>query len=170
MTGSLNADLLGEPVRACSDPGVELRIPDRYHDAVWSTSDTGATIRPSETGWYTVSASDSAGCIITDSVHVDLENCACTVYLPNAFTPNGDGINEGFCPIFNIPAFADEYGFMIFDRWGLLIFDSNTIGEHWNGQLNNVEVPEDVYVWKMHCRDIITKEVYDMIGHVTVVR
>ncbi|MBK9759405.1 MAG: gliding motility-associated C-terminal domain-containing protein [Flavobacteriales bacterium] len=146
---------------------------------VWDFAGLGTSVQggPSFTfpdalgGIYTVclTATNSNGC--TDSIcHPVVILDELYVNVPNAFTPNGDGINEGFGPIFNIPAFADEYGFMIFDRWGLLIFDSNTIGEHWNGQLNNVEVPEDVYVWKMHCRDIITKEVYDMIGHVTVVR
>ncbi len=54
------------------------------------------------------------------------------VNVPNAFTPNGDDINEGFCPIFNDPALAADYTFMIFDRWGLLIFESSTIHEKWN--------------------------------------
>ena len=146
---------------------------------VWDFAGLGTSLEgePSFTfpdalgGTYTVclTATNSNGC--TDSIcHPVVILDELYVNVPNAFTPNDDGINEGFCPIFNVPAFADEYGFMIFDRWGLLIFESTTIGEHWNGQLNSVEVQEDVYVWKMHCRDIITKEVYDMIGHVTVLR
>jgi gliding motility-associated-like protein len=122
-------------------------------------------------GTYTVclTAINSNGCMDT-VCHPVVVLDELFVNVPNAFTPNGDGINEGFCPIFNDPALAADYTFMIFDRWGLLIFESTTIHEKWNAKLNSVDVPEDVYVWKMHCRDIITKEVYDRIGHVTVVR
>ena len=92
------------------------------------------------------------------------------VTVPNAFSPNGDDINDGFAPIINVPAIADEYEFMIFDRWGLRIFTSETIGEQWDGGINGEIVQQDVYVWKMHCRDTITREEYDLVGHVTVVK
>jgi len=122
-------------------------------------------------GVYTVclTAMDGNGC--ADSICqpiVVLDELFVTV--PNAFTPNGDDINDGFAPVFNVPAFADEYEFMIFDRWGLRIFTSETIGEQWDGGLNGEIVQEDVYVWKMHCKDRITREEYDLVGHVTVVK
>ncbi len=122
-------------------------------------------------GIYTVclTAMDGNGC--ADSICqpiVVLDELFVTV--PNAFSPNGDDINDDFAPIFNVPAIADEYAFMIFDRWGLRIFTSETIGEKWDGGLNGEIVQQDVYVWKMHCKDIITREEYDLIGHVTVVK
>ncbi len=92
------------------------------------------------------------------------------VHVPNAFTPNGDDINEGFVPIFNIPAFVGDYEFMIFDRWGELIFESNTVGQHWNGTMGGEVVKEEVYVWKLKFRDIITHERHDRIGHVTLLK
>lgn len=122
-------------------------------------------------GVYTVclTAMDDHGC--ADSIClpiVVLDELFVTV--PNAFSPNGDDINDGFAPIFNVPAIADEYEFMIFDRWGLRIFTSETIGEQWDGGINGEIVQQDVYVWKMHCRDTITREEYDLVGHVTVVK
>jgi gliding motility-associated-like protein len=120
---------------------------------------------------YTVclTAMDSHGC--ADSICqpiVVLDELYVTV--PNAFSPNGDDINDLFVPVFNIPANAEEYKFMIFDRWGLLIFTSETVGETWNGDYNGEIVQQDVYEWKLHCKDRITREEYDPIGHVTVVK
>ncbi|MBL7986410.1 MAG: gliding motility-associated C-terminal domain-containing protein [Flavobacteriales bacterium] len=169
VTGSLIADLLGEPVRACTDPGVELRIPDRYHDAVWSTSDTGATIRPSETGWYTVSASDSAGCIIADSVRVELENCACIVYLPNAFTPNGDGVNDTWGVVQDCT--LSEFELTVFDRWGRSVFTSTEPGAVWSGA-GGVESPIEVYAYRLSYAfwDGLGTTQRNGIGSVTLVR
>ena len=169
VTGSLNADLLGEPLRACSDPGVELRIPDRYRDPVWSTSDTGSTFRPLETGWYTVSASDSAGCIITDSVHVDLENCACTVYLPNAFTPNGDGVNDSWTVVHDCT--LSEFDLTVFDRWGRAVFTSTDPAVAWSGA-GGVESPIEVYAYRLSYAfwDGLGTTQRNGIGSVTLVR
>ncbi|MBK9762644.1 MAG: gliding motility-associated C-terminal domain-containing protein [Flavobacteriales bacterium] len=56
------------------------------------------------------------------------------MHVPNAFTPDGDGINDGFVPIFNLP-WVDKYEFLIFDRWGERLFTSTTPGEVWGRQL-----------------------------------
>lgn len=122
-------------------------------------------------GVYTVCliAMDDHGCADSTCLPiVVLDELFVTV--PNAFSPNGDDINDLFVPVFNIPANADEYNFMIFDRWGLRIFTSETVGETWDGDYNGEIVQQDVYVWKMHCKDRITREEYDLVGHVTVVK
>ncbi len=90
------------------------------------------------------------------------------VYVPNAFTPDGDEVNNEFMPIISgiIP---DSYEFMVFNRWGELIFQSQIVGSGWDGTYNNVMSQEDVYVWKLKVEDQ-TGDAHEYIGHVTLLR
>ncbi|TND08601.1 MAG: hypothetical protein FD123_2105 [Bacteroidetes bacterium] len=88
-----------------------------------------------------------------------------TIYLPNAFTPNGDGTNDFF------PALGEkvtEFSLQIFDRWGQLIFSSDNLARQWDGKYRNRDVQQDVYVYKLFCR--IDSEPLQRTGTVTVVR
>jgi len=90
------------------------------------------------------------------------------VHVPNAFTPNGDGINDEFLPIFNVPQVKD-YEFLVFNRWGEQIFGTDLPGKPWDGSYGGVVSQVDVYVWKLICKDAITGELIERIGHVTIV-
>jgi hypothetical protein len=78
-------------------------------------------------------------------------------------------INNTFAPILNVSWVTDQ-GFFLCDRWGEMIFVSRTSGEGWNDNMKGSLVQTDVYVWKLFCRDVLTNERIDRIGHVTVVR
>lgn len=94
-------------------------------------------------------------------------------YIPNAFSPDGDGINDIFIPILNN---FDEntYELLIFNRWGELIFQSTTISEGWDGSYTkgpvNEKVKNDVYIWKLAGNDKDTRKKIELIGHVTVIK
>lgn len=93
------------------------------------------------------------------------------IYVPNSFTPNGDGINDEFFPV--IEGFTPlSYKMMIFNRWGELISQSENIGKKWNGidSRNGSESKSDVYVWKIEVRDNVTSELKYFQGHVTLLR
>jgi len=123
-----------------------------------------------EPGTYEVclTATSSAGCSADtcDNVVIDDEFL---LYVPNSFTPNGDGINDVFLPKVNGVDPLD-YTFMIFNRWGELIFDSHhpTIG--WDGNYKSVLSENGAYVWKISCRDGSSAERHEYIGHVTLIR
>ncbi|HXB41664.1 MAG TPA: PKD domain-containing protein [Bacteroidia bacterium] len=93
-----------------------------------------------------------------------------TFYIPNSFSPNGDGVNEGFK--------GSGYGvdnttfkMYIFDRWGNQIFTSNDIDKAWDGRINNKGdvVLEDIYVWKVNFADIMGLK-HEYHGIVSVVK
>lgn len=90
------------------------------------------------------------------------------VYVPNAFSPDGDGINDGFAPIIS-GVMPNSYEFMVFNRWGQLIYDSQIVGLEWDGTYKNVMSQEDVYVWKLKVDDQLGKT-HEYIGHVTLVK
>lgn len=93
-----------------------------------------------------------------------------TFFVPNSFTPDGDGVNETFFPK---GEGLDEktYSLWIFDRWGSLIFFTNQWGKAWDGKVDggNEITQEDVYVWKISIHDFNGKK-HDYIGHVSVIR
>ncbi len=72
-------------------------------------------------------------------------------YIPNTFTPNGDGINEDFL-IFGL-GYCDSYELYIYDRWGQLLFETNNQGPIWNGTFNNKKVEEGVYCYLIKFND-----------------
>lgn len=87
-------------------------------------------------------------------------------YIPNAFTPNGNGRNDLF---YGYGIGVIEYKLTIFDRWGEKIFETNDIDEGWNGELENTKVQEDVYVYMVWLRDVF-KRPHRYHGIVTVIR
>jgi gliding motility-associated-like protein len=66
---------------------------------------------------------------------------------PNAFTPNGDGANDVFRPVY--PCEVVFSNLKVFSRWGELVFETDTPNEGWDGQINGLDAPSDVYAWRV---------------------
>lgn len=72
-----------------------------------------------------------------------------TLFVPNAFTPNGDGLNDYFT---SFGEFEQEFELQIYDRWGKLIFQTFTQNPGWNGEIKGQPVPEGVYVYRLRVK------------------
>ncbi len=110
---------------------------------------------------------DNNGCkdTITKSVEIKGEYA---VYVPNAFTPDQDGLNEGFHPDgFGISEFG--YSFTIFDRWGEVIFKSNKRFDPWNGTYKGKLVENGVYIWSLNFKDLDGLD-HKKVGHLTIIK
>lgn len=92
------------------------------------------------------------------------------IYVPNTFTPNGNGDNEKFKPSIIGSYDYETYKFMIFNRWGQLIYNSNLYGEAWDGTYKGVMSKEDTYVWKLSIRLLYEDRQVDYIGHVNLLK
>lgn len=90
-----------------------------------------------------------------------------TLYVPNAFSPNNDGIND----IFYASGFGiTEFEILIFDRWGELLFSSDNITIGWDGTVNGAELaPIGIYVYKVLYSGYEERDL-EAVGHVTIVR
>jgi gliding motility-associated-like protein len=91
-------------------------------------------------------------------------------YVPNAFTPgNGDGRNDVFMPVMQA---VDplSYEFMIFDRWGEMIFYTDNVAKGWDGTYKGFIAKQDVFVWKIILQDATSNEERQYLGHVTLLR
>lgn len=97
-------------------------------------------------------------------------NPAAVLYIPNAFTPNGDGLNETFGPK---GEGITEFNMQIFDRWGILIFESNDLTVQWDGYIQQAKAPIGVYVYKISAKgqsdDGNSKKLISETGKVTLV-
>jgi gliding motility-associated-like protein len=93
---------------------------------------------------YRVIASTAAGCKGEGYVNLKVYKGP-GLYVPSAFTPNGDGLNEIFYP-FPVGIKSINY-FKVFNRWGQLLFSSTTLYKGWDGKLQGVEQPTGVYVF-----------------------
>lgn len=120
--------------------------PGSQHE--WSTGEHTQVILAGAYGWYFVQVTNVFDCGLRDSVAVN-EFCPATIFVPNTFTPNGDGINDTWMPVGRNIA---ELELMVFDRWGGMMFQTNVPGDAWDGTLNGEVVKNDVYVWRMRYR------------------
>ncbi len=133
-----------------SDPGVVSWRWD-FGDGMGTSMEANPVYRYQRADTFQVLlvTSDTAGC--PDSARATLSvRDFLTLYIPNAFTPNGDGLNEGFGPQgYNLEVEAFEMS--IFDRWGKLVFFSRDHQETWNGRLNNQGdlVPLGAYAYRI---------------------
>ena len=103
----------------------------------------------------------------TDSIII---NDAFTFYVPNAFSPDGDGVNETFGPKGERIS-ADGFLFMIFDRWGDILYQTNNKSDQWDGTVNGGDpAKSDVYVWKIEAINEVDGSYIERTGHVTLIR
>ncbi len=99
---------------------------------------------------YTITITDSNGCIGRGEFQLFVKEPDINIFIPNAFTPNGDGINDGFTLFANIDLQIEEL--VVFDRWGNKAFESRNFPSNnpelgWNGRYNGQLLPNGVYVY-----------------------
>jgi gliding motility-associated-like protein len=108
------------------------------------------------------------GC--TSSVCRDVEvRDELMVFVPNAFSPDQDGVNDFYGPVFRTTD-AVDYEFIIFDRWNRELFSSTDPTERWDGSAGGEIVPAGTYVWLLRYRPDRLSDRNELRGHVTVVR
>ncbi len=112
---------------------------------LWSTGETTPEITVSKTGTYTVTLSNPCGST-TASVDVPRVGCVCNMIFPNAFTPDNDGNNDRFQPVFPCTQ-IQNFQLLVFNRWGENVYETRTQTDGWNGENNGQPAPSDVYAW-----------------------
>jgi gliding motility-associated-like protein len=138
---------IDEPVAPVLDAGEYLPIPngrevtlepstnvDPVASWMWSPADGLSCVdcpnpvaSPEQTTWYTVTVTDANGCSVSDSTELVVIR---TLAIPNAFSPNGDGLNDIF--IVRTP-YVEDFVMRIFNRWGEQVFATNDINIGWDG-------------------------------------
>ena len=158
---------LDELIEICEGDTVLLELPDGDHLVVWSTGSSELSLAVSDPGMYWVILSNDCG-EISDTVVISTRSClTCNVGVPTAFTPNGDGVNDLFFPIFTCP--VERYTFKVFSRWGETVFSTEE-KDKWDGSYKNESAPVDVYVWYLEYQDALDGSIKTLKGPVTLLR
>lgn len=112
---------------------------------------------------YTLTVTSEDGCKNSTYITINFDG---VLYVPNAFTPNGDGENDIFY------AFGKdivEFEMMIFDRWGEKLFTSDNLDKGWDGNYKGNPAQTETYVWKIKYKDVLNNP-GELIGTVTLLR
>jgi len=124
---------------------------------------------PDTTTTYTVHIIDTNGCTTALRVTVFVLPPPCdptSVFVPNAFSPNGDGVND---LLYVRGQNIDEIHFAIYDRWGEKVFETFDLHTPWDGSFRGKTLPPDVYAYYLHVRCIGGEE-FIKKGNVTILK
>jgi gliding motility-associated-like protein len=127
---------------------------------------SNTTAQPTVTTKYYVEVSNSANCKRRDSVLVKVDFVCGDFFVPNAFSPNGDGLNDmvnvhGFC--------IGTYNLQIFNRWGEKVFETTSMSDSWDGTFRGRNMDTGVFVYKAEGLTIDGKT-FSLKGNITLIR
>ena len=108
-----------------------------------------------------------AGCTDSAFLQVKVYSTLPTVFVPTAWTPNGDGMNDQLRPI--AAGMQELQYFMVYNRWGQLVFTSRQTGVGWDGRINGVLQSSGVYVWQVKAVDYLGFDFFKT-GTATLIR
>ncbi len=111
----------------------------------WQDGSAAFSFKATETGIYDVEVSNECGSVV-DQVYLEFQDCS-NFYFPSAFTPNADGRNDIFYP--KTDQEFSEYGFWVYDRWGVLMFKTNEPNFGWDGKVDGEYAIIGTYVWRI---------------------
>ena len=137
-----------------------------FGDTTYST-DQDPTHKYKNPGVYTIQLiiETEFGCLDTTWEVIDIKKDY-AIWIPSAFTPNGDGYNE----IFTVKGFGfSQFTMQIFNRWGQLIYTTNEVIKGWDGTYRGEEAQQDVYVYKVDIKDDLGNP-HTYTGRVSIVR
>ncbi len=145
----------------------------RYAFSFWlDSAATQALSKPnavSKTGTYYVKALDTSGCSSIRSVAITiLIPPKPDIRYPNAFSPNGDGVNDGFR--IDIAGDVTFKTFKVYNRWGQVVFETKDPLKYWYGDNNGNPLPAGTYYWIMELENNYDKEFYRRTGSITLLR
>ncbi len=154
----------------CTGTTTPLDAGANFSNYNWHDGSSGRYMDITTVGIYKVTVTDSLGCTASDSVIV--KNCSRNIYVPNAFSPNGDGTNDLF-RVFASPDDVTEFTMQVFNRWGETIFESNSVLIGWNGMKTGNYCPGDSYIWIVRYKETAggpASELVTIKGTVELVR
>ena len=116
---------------------------------------------------YLITITSPAGCVTVDTQLVNIKVTESGIFVPKAWTPNGDGHNDFLFPLTaNITKI--NY-FRVFNRWGQLVFETNLPNTGWNGIYNGKSQPLEVYTWRAEAVTV-TGEIIRRSGNSVLIR
>lgn len=157
---------LGPDTNICEGENIRLSAGTGFSSYLWSNGSEDSILIVVEKGIYSVMVEDFT-CLISDTISI---NDCTLLWVPNVFTPNGDGYNDDF---FAVSESVQEFKMIIFNRWGRVLKTLNNIEEKWDGSYNGNPCPDAVYYWKAEFNETnreSNKVLKVLQGSVTIIR
>lgn len=161
---------LGPDISTCSSEKLILDATNNGNTTyMWSNGSTSPTLVVEGSGIIRVDVT-RCGVTATDEINVDYLSREMTFYVPNAFTPDNNALNEQLIPRGKIKE-PFNYRFSIYNKWGQKVFESNDFSKGWDGTMNGNKLPSDVYVWTIEAySDCYAEPYYQGEGNVTLLK
>jgi gliding motility-associated-like protein len=121
----------------------------------------------SENQQYILNILSSAGCKSSDTINIIVYKVKPGIFVPNSFTPNGDGLNDVFRPV--LLGMKSLHFFRVYNRAGQLVFSTNVQNQGWDGTYKGSDQDSNVFVWTVEGEDYLGKTVFEK-GSVTLIR
>ncbi len=155
---------LGIDQSLCQGDTFTVNVIHQLGDSLYWGDGSGDSIKwIIDPGMYVLEVSNVCGTAL-DSIEVYFKDCSCVSYIPNVFTPNGDGKNDFFGPSY---CEITNFKMIIFDRWGEILFETDDILNLWDGTYRGVPVPEGVFGYLIQYNSVTGRGVAAK-GNVTV--
>ncbi|MFM2385823.1 MAG: hypothetical protein RL660_580 [Bacteroidota bacterium] len=169
VTATPAFNIIATPNPAYWGQTVTLSTNEIGSNYLWSNSSTSNTIAVQDSGWYSVNANIN-GCAVQDSIFVQLLNASDTgyIYLPNAFTPNGDGDNDQY--VYFVSPNYTLVSLSVYNRWGTQLFRTETPGAKWDGFYKGSSLDMDTYYVIALFSDNIKNKVVTIKQNVVLLR
>jgi gliding motility-associated-like protein len=132
---------------------------------LWQDGSINKTYVVTQPGQYALKASNYCGATIDK---VLITQGACKLYIPNAFTPNGDGNNDVFRA--GLGENVTDYQLQVFNRYGQLIFESKDLSKGWDGQYGGKNQPGGTYAWIIRYKTVTNNNIEILKGTVLLLR
>ena len=141
--------LPADTARCADSPPIQVRAGPATYRYRWSDGSTDSVRTLTSAGTYSVVAQNDCG-RVSGQVRLAVSDCRCAFYWPDAFTPNGDGINDLFtgyvdCQYRQVKA----VDWQVYNRWGELVYQSAALSPGWDGRYRGVAAPAGVYTYKL---------------------
>lgn len=145
--------LLGNDTTVCKGSTLTLfaqSLPDSRY--VWQDGTTGPEYNVTLPGFYHVTAHNMCG-IFASNIEVDFYPCECNPFVPSAFTPDGNGLNDKIGPILDCkPVY---YRFLVVNRRGQVVFETEKYGDKWDGRYKTIPSGMDTYFYMIQTTDVL---------------
>ncbi len=109
-------------------------------------------------------------CIFSDTIKIERVVCSCAAFVPNAFSPNGDGINDVFLPVIRPDCPVQNYLLKVYNRYGQLIFQSSDPGSGWTGMSRGTLQDVNTYFFELSFTGGSEEHPFYQKGEVILVR
>lgn len=146
---------LGKDSLVCDGESIQITTEINADKYLWSTGEITQNIIISDSGEYILQIIKE-GCPHQDSILIGISDCSPSINIPQIFSPNGDHVNDVYIPIYD--GNLKLISFQIFNRWGVLLFETKNTTTGWDGNYNDQAQPVASYIVYVYYKDENNKE------------